>query len=102
MQARLVDAPEGTQMGPERYTSQTSPACGGAINHRDVSFAAPVGFPIPMPTEDAYDDHLVLWLLIGLILLYTGRLLYKAKVTMEEIRFRLNRASRFLDSKLSA
>ena len=53
-----------------------------------------------VPTEDAYYGHLVLRLLAGLALLYTARVVCKAKVTMEEILFSLKHYWRFLDSEL--
>jgi hypothetical protein len=42
-----------------------------------------------VPTEGAYFGHLVLRLLAGLVLMYTARVLFKGRVTMEEIRFSL-------------
>jgi hypothetical protein len=49
--------------------------------------------------EDAYYGHLVLRLLGGLVLLYTARILYKGRVTMEAIGFSLKHYWRFLDSE---
>ena len=49
--------------------------------------------------EDAYDGHLVLRLLAGLVLLYTARILCKGRVTMEEIVFSLKHHWRFLTQK---
>jgi hypothetical protein len=49
--------------------------------------------------EDAYDGHLVLRLLAGLVLRYTARRLLKGRVTMEEIVFSLKHHWRFLTSK---
>jgi hypothetical protein len=49
--------------------------------------------------EDAYYGHLVLRLLAGLVLLYTARILYKGRVTMEAIGFSLKHYWRFLDSE---
>ncbi len=48
--------------------------------------------------EDAYYGHLVLRLAAGLVLLYTARVVFKTKVTMEEIVFSLKHYWRFLDS----
>jgi hypothetical protein len=53
-----------------------------------------------VPGEDAYYGHLVLRLLAGLILLYTARVLFKGRMTMEEILFTLKHYWRFLDSEL--
>lgn len=53
-----------------------------------------------VPGEDAYYGHLVLRLLAGLVLLYTARVLFKGRVTMEEILFSLKHYWRFLDSEL--
>jgi len=53
-----------------------------------------------VPGEDAHFGHLVLRLLAGLVLLYTARIVCKAKVTMEEILFSLKHYWRFLDSEL--
>jgi hypothetical protein len=50
-------------------------------------------------TEDAYDGHLVLRLLAGLVLLYTARVVLKGQVTMEERLFSLKHHWRFLDSE---
>jgi hypothetical protein len=49
--------------------------------------------------EDAYDGHLVLRLLAGLVLLYTARRLVNGRVTREEIVFSLTHHWRFLTSK---
>lgn len=49
--------------------------------------------------EDAYDGHLVLRLLAGLVLLDTTRVLCKGRVIMEEIVFSLKHHWRFLTSK---
>jgi hypothetical protein len=49
--------------------------------------------------EDAYYGHLVLRLLAGLVLLYTARVIFKRRVTMEEIVFSLKHHWRFLDSE---
>ena len=49
--------------------------------------------------EDAYDGHLVLRLVAGMVLLYTARMLLKGRVTMEEIVFSLKHHWRFLTSK---
>jgi hypothetical protein len=38
-------------------------------------------------TEDAYDGHLVLRRLAGLVLLYTARVVLKGQVTTEEVLF---------------
>ena len=54
---------------------------------------------MPGSGEDAYDGHLVLRLLAGLVLLYTARRLLKGRVTMEEIVFSLKHHWRFLTSK---
>jgi len=51
-------------------------------------------------TEDAYYGHLVLRLLAGLVLMYTARVLFKGRVTMEEILFSGKHYWRFLDSEL--
>jgi hypothetical protein len=50
-------------------------------------------------TEDAYDGHLVLRLLAGLVLLYTARFRLQGRVTMEEIVFSLKHHWRFLTSE---
>ncbi|MBI3326665.1 MAG: hypothetical protein HYZ81_08180 [Nitrospinae bacterium] len=50
--------------------------------------------------EDAYDGHLVLRLIAGLVLLYTARMVFKGRVTMEEILFTLTHDWRFLASAL--
>ena len=52
-----------------------------------------------VPGEDAYYGHLVLRLLAGLVLLYTARVIFKGRVTMEEIVFSLKHHWRFLDSE---
>ena len=48
--------------------------------------------------EDAYDGHLGLRLLAGLVLLYTARVLCKGCVTMEKIVFSLKHHWRFLNA----
>jgi hypothetical protein len=50
-------------------------------------------------TEAASDGHLVLRLLAGLVLLYTSRILYKSRVTMEALVFSLKHHWRFLTSE---
>jgi hypothetical protein len=50
-------------------------------------------------TEAAYYGHLVLRLLAGLVLLYTSRVLYKGRVTMEALVFSLKHHWRFLTSE---
>jgi hypothetical protein len=50
--------------------------------------------------EDGYYGHLVLRLVAGMVLLYTARVLFKGKVTMEEIGFSLKHHWRFLNSEL--
>jgi hypothetical protein len=50
--------------------------------------------------EAGYYGHLVLRLIAGVVLLYTARVLFKGKVTMEEIVFSLKHHWRFLDSEL--
>jgi hypothetical protein len=50
--------------------------------------------------ENAYYGHLVWRLLTGLILLYRPRVLFKGRLTMEEIFFNLQRYWRFLNSEL--
>jgi Transposase DDE domain len=50
--------------------------------------------------EDGYYGHLVLRLMAGMVLLYTARVLFKGKVTMEEIGFSLKHHWRFLNSEL--
>src|SRR4029453_11011392 len=50
-------------------------------------------------TEAAYYGYLVLWLLAGLVLLYTSRFLYKGRVTMEALVFSLKHHWRFLTSE---
>jgi hypothetical protein len=50
-------------------------------------------------TEDAYDGHLVLRLLAGLVLLSTARFPLKGRVTMEKIVFSLTHHWRFLTSE---
>ncbi len=49
--------------------------------------------------EDAYDGHLVLRLLAGLVLLSTARILCLGRVTMEAIGFSLKHYWPFLDSQ---
>ena len=49
--------------------------------------------------EDAYYGHLVLRLLAGLVLFYTTHVLFRGRVTMEEIVFSLKHHWRFLTSK---
>jgi hypothetical protein len=49
--------------------------------------------------EDAYDGHLILRLLAGLVLLYTARILCKGRVTLEAIVFSLTHHWRFLNAK---
>jgi hypothetical protein len=49
--------------------------------------------------EDAYDGHLVVRLLAGLVWLSTARRLFKGRVTMEAIVFSLKHHWRFLTSK---
>jgi hypothetical protein len=49
--------------------------------------------------EDADYGHLVLRLLAGLVLLYTARILWKGRVTMEEIVFSLKHHWRLLNAK---
>jgi hypothetical protein len=51
-------------------------------------------------TEGAYFGHVVLRLLAGLVLMYTARVLYKGRVTIEEILFSLKHYWRFLNSEL--
>jgi hypothetical protein len=53
-----------------------------------------------VPTEDAYFGHVVLRLLASFVLMYTTRVLFKGRVTMEEILFSLKHYWRFLDSEL--
>ena len=48
--------------------------------------------------EDAYDGHLVWRLLAGLALLNTARILWKGRVTMEEIVFSRKHHWRFLNA----
>jgi hypothetical protein len=50
-------------------------------------------------TEAASYGHLVLRLLAGLVLLYTARVLFKGRVTMEAIVFSLKHHWRFLNSE---
>jgi len=49
--------------------------------------------------EDAYDGHLGWRLLAGFVLLYTARILYTGRVTMEAIGFSLKHSWRFVDSE---
>jgi hypothetical protein len=49
--------------------------------------------------DDAYYGHLVLRLMAGLALLYTARVLFKGRVTMEAIVFSLKHHWRFVDSE---
>jgi hypothetical protein len=51
-------------------------------------------------TEDAYYRYLVVRRLAGLVPLYTARVIFKGRVTMEEILFSLKHYWRFLDSEL--
>ena len=50
-------------------------------------------------TEDAYDGHVILRLLAGLVLMYTARVLCKGHITMEELLFSWKHDWRFLDSE---
>lgn len=50
-------------------------------------------------TEEAYDGHLVLRLLAGLVLFYTARFCVRGQVTMEAIVFSLKHHWRFLSSE---
>jgi len=50
-------------------------------------------------TEDAYYGHLILRVLAGLVLMYTARVLFKGRVTMEELLFSLKHYWRFLESE---
>jgi hypothetical protein len=50
-------------------------------------------------TEEAYDGHLVLRLLAGLVLFYTARFCLQGRVTMEAIVFSLKHPWRFLSSE---
>jgi len=50
--------------------------------------------------EDAYFGHLVLRLIAGLVLLYAARIVYKGRVTMEEILFTLKHYWPFVDSEM--
>ncbi len=52
-----------------------------------------------VPGEDASYGHVVLRLLAGLVLLYTARVIFRGRVTMEEIVFSLKHHWRFLDSE---
>ncbi len=47
--------------------------------------------------EDAYYGHLVLRLMGCLVLFYTSRVIYKGRLTMEEIIFSLKHYWRFVD-----
>jgi hypothetical protein len=49
--------------------------------------------------EDAYYGHVVLRLLAGLVLLYTARVIFKGRVTMEAMVFSLKHHWRFLHSE---
>ncbi len=49
--------------------------------------------------EDAYYGHLVLRLMGCLVLFYTSRVIYKGRLTMEEIIFSLKHYWRFVDSE---
>jgi hypothetical protein len=49
-------------------------------------------------SEDAYYGHLVLRLMGCLVLFYTSRVIYKGRLTMEEIIFSLKHYWRFVDS----
>ena len=52
-----------------------------------------------MHGEDAYYGHLVLRLMGCLVLFYTSRVIYKGRLTMEEIIFSLKHYWRFVDSE---
>jgi hypothetical protein len=52
-----------------------------------------------MQTEDGYYGHLGLRLMAGLVLLYTARIVFKGRVTMEELVFSVKHHWRFLDSE---
>jgi hypothetical protein len=53
-----------------------------------------------MRGEDAYYGHFVLRLVAGMVRLYTARVVFKGRVTMEEILFSLKHHWQFLDSDL--
>jgi hypothetical protein len=50
-------------------------------------------------SEDAYYGHFVLRLMASVVLFYTSRVIYKGRVTMEEIVFSLKHYWRFVDSE---
>jgi len=50
-------------------------------------------------SEDAYYGHFVLRLMASFVLFYTSRVIYKGRVTMEEIVFSLKHYWRFVDSQ---
>jgi len=50
-------------------------------------------------SEDAYYGHFVLRLMASFVLFYTSRVIYKGRVTMEEIVFSLKHYWRFVDSE---
>jgi hypothetical protein len=52
-----------------------------------------------MQTEDGYYGHLVLRLMAGLVLLYTARVVFHGRVTMEELVFSVKHHWRFLNSE---
>jgi len=53
-----------------------------------------------MQTEAGYDGHLVLRLMAGLVLLDTARVVFKGRVTMEELVFSVKHHWRFLESEM--
>jgi hypothetical protein len=54
----------------------------------------------PGHTAAAYDGHRVWRLVAGLVLLDTSRVLFKGRVTMEELIFSLKHHWRFLDAEV--
>jgi hypothetical protein len=50
-------------------------------------------------SEDAYYGHFVLRLMASFVLFYTSRVIYKGRVTMEEIVFSLKHYWRFVDAE---
>jgi DDE superfamily endonuclease len=51
-------------------------------------------------SEAAYDGHFVLRLMAGLVLRYTARVVFKGRVTMEELVFSVKHHWRFLESEM--
>jgi hypothetical protein len=60
----------------------------------------PMRIYVPLLENTRYYGHLVLRLLAGLVLLYTARVVFQGRVTMEELVFSVKHHWRFLDSEM--